>query len=284
MRTNWTGTKTLFGALLVISALAGAAIFGGEMVTFLVIGVMILIPLERLFKRHDYPMVRPGMLTDALHAVFTGLIASLIVAVLVSLMSPLAIGTIAEPFSKQSLWLQGILAFLLAELAIYWQHRLAHEIPFLWRFHSVHHSSRYMDWLAGERRHPVDGAWAALFTSIPLALIGLDGAQAGAIVLFAELWDLIIHANVRWRVRWMDRIWVSPEMHHWHHAEDEEAWDKNYAGAIAIYDVIFGTYYMPKDKRPTTYGIPGGISDRYLDQMIHPFKERPGEGEHPNQT
>ena len=95
----------------------------------------------------------------------------------------------------------------------------------------------------------------SLVATIPLALTGFNAMDLGLLGLFNEVWDLIIHANLGWRLRWLDRIWVTQEYHHWQHAKDREVHAMHYAGALPLWDTVFGTCYMPKDKRPGDYGI-----------------------------
>jgi len=70
-------------------------------------------------------------------------------------------------------------------------------------------------------------------------------------------------------------IWVTQEYHHWHNARDKEAHDRNYAGALPLWDLVFGTYYMPQGKRPEDYGIEDHIPKNYLGQLVHPFRRLP---------
>ena len=85
-------------------------------------------------------------------------------------------------------------------------------------------------------------------------------------------WDMTIHANLGWRLKFMDGIWTTTEYHHWHHSMDRSARDRNYAGALPIMDILFGTYYMPKDKLPGPYGIEAHRPATYLGQLIQPFR------------
>jgi sterol desaturase/sphingolipid hydroxylase (fatty acid hydroxylase superfamily) len=152
----------------------------------------------------------------------------------------------------------------------YWGHRLTHQVPFLWRFHAVHHSIRQMDWVASGRLHPLDSAFTQAFTIVPLVLLGYGGGVfAGVAVLFTLL-ALFQHANVRLRfpiIRW---VIGTPEWHHWHHATDDQAVDKNFG--LPVVDKLFGTAYMPKDERPTGFGVHDPVpQDGYLRHLAYPF-------------
>lgn len=99
------------------------------------------------------------------------------------------------------------------------------------------------------------------FSLVDLLIVGL----------VQNIWDMTIHANLGWRLRFLDGIWVTSEFHHWHHSVDKQARDKNYAGALPLYDWIFGTFYLPANARPGTYGVDTHMPDTYLGQLIQPF-------------
>ena len=86
-----------------------------------------------------------------------------------------------------------------------------------------------------------------------------------------NVWDMTIHANLGWRLKFLDGIWVTSEFHHWHHSIDKGARDKNYSGALPIFDWLFKTYYLPSDKKPGPYGIDTYMPKTYVGQLIQPF-------------
>ena len=61
---------------------------------------------------------------------------------------------------------------------------------------------------------------------------------------------LFLHANVRWRWRPLHRVVITPEFHHWHHADEAVADNSNYSVFLPVWDILFGTYLMPADRRP----------------------------------
>src|SRR4030095_569317 len=69
-------------------------------------------------------------------------------------------------------WLvQFFLAVLVADIAEYWIHRAFHVVPWMWRFHAIHHSSKALDWIAGSRSHLVDDIVVRAFILIPMMLV-----------------------------------------------------------------------------------------------------------------
>jgi sterol desaturase/sphingolipid hydroxylase (fatty acid hydroxylase superfamily) len=162
------------------------------------------------------------------------------------------------------------LAATLALVGQYWGHRLTHQVPFLWRFHAVHHSIEQMDWVASARLHPLDQAFTQAFTVLPLFLLGYDGGVFAGVTVFVTLLALFQHANVRLRFPVLRWVINTPEWHHWHHAIDAPARDKNFG--LPVIDKVFGTAYMPKHERPSGFGTPDPVpATGYVAHLRFPF-------------
>jgi sterol desaturase/sphingolipid hydroxylase (fatty acid hydroxylase superfamily) len=65
---------------------------------------------------------------------------------------------------------------------------------------------------------------------------------------------------------------VSPRFHRWHHTDEVEARDKNFAGLLPLWDILFGTYHMPRDARPTRFGTLTPAPRGLLGQLVFPFR------------
>ena len=88
--------------------------------------------------------------------------------------------------------------------------------------------------------------------SFPLFLLGYGAGVFGGVAVFITLLALFQHANVRLRFPGLRWVINTPEWHHWHHAIDDDARDKNFG--LPVVDKIFGTAYLPKDRRPVGFG------------------------------
>jgi sterol desaturase/sphingolipid hydroxylase (fatty acid hydroxylase superfamily) len=83
----------------------------------------------------------------------------------------------------------------------------------------------------------------------------------------------MLHANVGWSFGPLRGVIVSPTYHRWHHSAEPEALDKNFAGLFTLWDRVFGTFYMPEDRRPTTFGVVGHAPPAaFLPQLVYPFR------------
>ena len=258
----------MFVAALVLALLVrGNAAFGIALL------FLLFVPIEKLFAlRRDQKVFRKGLFTDLTHLLVNNLLIT------VGRRRPR--GRVGTPVhldpavrhrgscSRPSVSIP--LAVALVFVGNYWGHRLTHTVPQLWRFHSVHHSIEQMDWVASGRLHPIDSAFTQAFTIMPLFILGYGGGVFAGVAVFITLLALFQHANVRLRFPFLRWVINTPEWHHWHHALDDEARDKNFG--LPVVDKIFGTAYMPKGKHPAAFGTHSPVPQTgYLQHLAYPF-------------
>lgn len=172
--------------------------------------------------------------------------------------------------SRQPLWLQGIEIFVIGDFLGYWQHRWFHGRT-LWRFHAVHHSSEELDWLSSVRLHPVNDIGAKLIVAVPLIAFGFNLTTVALYAPITTFYAIMVHANVRWDLGPFRYVFVSPAFHRWHHTKADEGQDKNFAGGLPLWDLLFGTFYMPR-RQPTVFGIGDPMPAGFFGQMLQPFR------------
>jgi len=166
---------------------------------------------------------------------------------------------------------------VVSDIGSYWYHRISHKVPFLWRFHEVHHAPRHIYWLMNVRAHPVDMALTRLCGLAPLYALGLAQSQGPGgsaafmvyIILIGTVWSYFLHANVKWRLGPLEWLVSTPGFHHWHHTNDEHR-DHNFAALWPWVDALFGTLYLPKTW-PTSYGVDAPTPEAVVDQLLVPF-------------
>jgi sterol desaturase/sphingolipid hydroxylase (fatty acid hydroxylase superfamily) len=239
------------------------------------------VPLELAFARLPAQGVfRRGLLTDLLHFGVSHLAVQ--VTVLVTLL-PAAMffrwavhPGLQAAIAGQPLALQFVEILVIADLAEYGIHRLFHRIPFLWRFHAIHHSAEAMDWLAASRIHLVDAVLTRALAFVPLYVLGFAEPAVYAYLVFVSFHAIFVHANVRFTLGRLAWLIGTPRFHHWHHSAQPEAIDKNFAIHLPVIDRAFGTLYLPREGWPTAYGIAGSVvPERYPAQLVFPFTGRP---------
>ncbi|MDP3737973.1 MAG: sterol desaturase family protein [Hyphomonadaceae bacterium] len=236
-----------------------------------------LIVLERLLPLHPGQVtLRAGWMTDILHVFVSGAMirfGASVTTVGASLLAvSLAPESIREAVRSQPDVLEFIELLILSDLCFYAAHRLCHAVPFLWRFHAVHHSSETMDWLATYRVHPVDQILNSAMIALPAIVLGFSPGVVIAYALIYRLHAPLLHSNVRIELGPLRHVLATPQYHHWHHGDHPEAYDKNFAGQLAFIDRLFGTYHSAGDRTvPARYGVSGGIPKDYVGQLLQPF-------------
>lgn len=250
-----------------------------------VIALLILSPLEHLLPRKDIALFRDKRITDILYvfvAVFiiTSITTGIIMVGRIALdpIVPVALETWVFGLNP---FIQVIAIMIIADLGYYVMHRMHHEIPFLWKFHAVHHSIEELDWLAAYRTHPFDQSLTRGVSLIPVYALGFSTAAIG-VWAFIFVWhSLLKHSNINIRFGPLRWILLEPVFHHWHHANEPHAFDKNYAGQFAFLDVLFGTAYMENKLGPSKYGTDTYVPDDFVGQLIHPIKSALMDDDHP---
>lgn len=246
-------------------------------------------PLEMAFPaKAGQRFFRPAWFTDLCfflgqYLIWNGLVFGLLVAGR-DWLGDVTPASFRAAVAAQPWCLQAIEVIVLSDLCVYWGHRLQHATPFLWRFHSIHHSAEHLDWLAAHREHPVDTIYTLTLINLPAFLLGFPVATLAGLVAFRGIWAIYIHSNVRLPIGPLRMLIGAPELHHWHHDRARDA--GNYANISPLMDLLFGTYRCP-DHEPEAFGIAEPIAKSYLGQMVHPFrwarrKEPPhGDGQSP---
>ena len=261
----------VFAIALVVAARVGYKPAGGVL-----FGFALLTPLERIFRRHSQPVRRPGLRTDVVHLLITSALATAasVVPVIIGFVVTRPLPRLDVVVARWPLGVQAIWAVFWIELAVYWAHRLLHRVPLFWRFHKIHHSSQRLDWIAGARVHPFDRGIGVGLAIVPALLLGVRPIQFGAFAAIQGILAVLLHANVRWRLRPLASVVSTTEFHHWHHSLGDDARDANYAAFLPIFDVIFGTYHMPPDARPERYGVWDHVPPGWWAQLKDPFRNR----------
>jgi sterol desaturase/sphingolipid hydroxylase (fatty acid hydroxylase superfamily) len=237
---------------------------------------LLFIFIEKLFPhRKTQPIFRPEWQTDFKHFIVNHmLIGFMLLAV------NLAIHKVfgwAVRNAVQS-WIQALpfaielfLCILVADLVQYWTHRAYHETG-LWRLHAVHHSAKHMDWMAGSRQHVFEILITRILVLAPIYVLGFSKEVIDAYIVVVGFQAVFNHCNVNVRLGPLRYIIVTPNFHHWHHSQDKEALDTNYAAHFAFLDYLFGTAAKSDKIWPQEYGVLGDyVPNGFWAQVKFPF-------------
>jgi len=179
----------------------------------------------------------------------------LINTLLIRLFFPMAAVGIALIIKKQQIGLLNLieispvaavtLSVILLDCAIYWQHRLMHKIPLLWRMHRVHHADPEFDVTTGLRFHPFEIAVSMIYKTLIIALLGAPVLAVLIFELLLNAGSLFNHGNINLTAKIdtvLRRVIVTPDMHRIHHSTDAIESNRNFGFALSWWDYLFGSY------------------------------------------
>lgn len=254
-----------FATVLSVQAAAAAIIFLGE----------------RIFPYYDDWSRNHGDLrTDIGHSIVSAnLVPELLRPTLYA--AAAASGAVLAASAQGVLWphalhisAQLVLALVIGEFTQYWIHRLEHQTATLWRIHAVHHSAPRLYWLNAGRFHPLDFLLLYCGWYVPLVMLGCGERVLVLFAIFTAIHGMFQHANLELRLGALNWIFSMAELHRWHHSRVLEEANSNYGANLIIWDVAFGTRFLPADRRPAA---DIGIGDMpefprgYLAQLASPF-------------
>lgn len=242
---------------------------------------LLFIFIEKLFAlRPEQPVFRAEWQTDLHHFIVNHMVVGFVL-----LATNLLVHKLFGWAAKDGLrhWVQELpfpvalfAIVLVADLVQYWTHRAYHEIPLLWRLHAVHHSVKSMDWLAGSRQHLGELLITRTLVLAPIYVLGFSKEVIDAYIVIVGFQAVFNHANVSVKLGPLGYLIVTPNFHHWHHSQDQEALDRNYAAHFAFLDHLFGTAVKSDRPWPRDYGVLGDyVPDGFWQQLKFPFVWRP---------
>jgi len=249
---------------------------------WLVILVVIFVPLEHFFAIKSHKPLRKGIAGDIFYYFLNSLLPAAILSVPAAILAWAAQQAVPDQvfdfMDSLPFWGRALLALLAGEVGYYWGHRWSHQIPFLWKFHSVHHAAEEVDFMINTHAHPLDMVFGRTCGLIPIYVLGLGGptsATGGSMIpvlvtLVGTVWGFFIHANLKWNLGPLEWLIATPKFHHWHHTKTGLI-DHNYASTLPWLDRIFGTHNLPKEW-PESYGIEAKMPPGVLDQLLYPLK------------
>jgi len=247
---------------------------------WLVLLSVIFMPLERLWAMRPSKTLRPGFWRDIAYYYLNNYLPKILmiwpVAFLGWVLHFIVPSGLYDYMGELPIMARLLLALVLGEVGYYWAHRAMHEIPLLWRIHALHHSATDIDWLVSSRAHPLDVAFSHFAGLIPVYALGLSQPSAEHMdnvallfIIIGTAWGFFIHANLRWRFGPLEYLVSTPAFHHWHHTKTDHI-NRNYASMLPVMDLVFGSFYLPK-QFPAEYGIEGPFPEDMIGQVMEAF-------------
>jgi sterol desaturase/sphingolipid hydroxylase (fatty acid hydroxylase superfamily) len=152
-------------------------------------------------------------------------------------------------------WIQAALMVLVVDFLRYWLHRAAHENDTLWKLHAVHHSVEQLYWLNTARFHPIEKALQMSLDSLPFLLMGVDARVLSLYYISYAANGFFQHCNINLHYGILNYIVGSAETHRWHHSRLPREANANYGNTVIIWDLVFGTWFLPRDRTVSSLGL-----------------------------
>lgn len=176
------------------------------------------------------------------------------------------------PLATLPLWAQAITFLVVTDFLTYWIHRIYHGSA-MWKYHAVHHSSQELDWISAARFHPINLFLGSVAVDVALLLAGISPNVMLWVGPFTTATSALVHANLNWTFGPFRYVLASPVFHRWHHTTFDRGGNKNFAGTFPVWDILFGTWYMPANELPDAYGVDEAeFPQGFGAQMLYPFQ------------
>jgi sterol desaturase/sphingolipid hydroxylase (fatty acid hydroxylase superfamily) len=166
-----------------------------------------------------------------------------------------------------------VYVFIVSDLSVYWWHRLNHRIPFLWRFHQVHHSDQFLDFSTALRFHFGELTLSYLVRSSFYLLLGFEMKEVLLYNLVLTGANLFHHSNIALPEKlesFLAKILVTPKFHRTHHSLYLSHTDSNYSALWVGWDVLFGSYSGLKETEQV--GVPYAQGLSLQSDLLLPFQ------------
>lgn len=185
-------------------------------------------------------------------------------------------------FLRQFPFVNAVFVLITFEFIQYWFHRLSHNAGgsvgnFLWRLHSAHHLPDKVYLLMHPVNHPLYSMVTFILIQSLLIAVGVDAKSIYLINILMGLQGLISHFNVDIRTGFLNYIFIGTELHRFHHSANINE-GKNYGAILAIWDLVFGTFYYRPGTSPEKLGVaePSEYpeSTKIFQVILFPFKSK----------
>ncbi len=234
--------------------------------------------LERYFPYNKgQTLFRDGFWTDLIgYGIIQSYLLGLLIATIIYFIDNHTGISRLQIVSGWPIWLQVVLFIIWHDLNTYIIHRTQHRSKRLWRTHEAHHACLDVDFLSGIRSHSLEILMYQTVEYLPVILLGAAPEVPLYKGMANAVYGMYIHSNLNWRMGKLLFVFNGPELHRWHHANDDtRAYDKNFGTKFTIWDRLFGTYFTPQTTA-TQYGLgdpkfPKG----YLAQHWYAFRSFP---------
>ena len=178
-------------------------------------------------------------------------------------------------------WIQVFCVIGLVEFLRYWVHRWQHSVPFLWKWHAVHHTVPLTYGINGLYSHPIDFLLRNVLTLLIPTMLGFDASAILIGTAILVVTGYFAHCNMPLKYGPLEWVFVSPRLHRWHHSESVVESNSNFGIGLIVFDRLFGTVLDPEHREsPEKMGVEGvpAAQGSVKDMFLTAFKSVPPAG------
>ena len=171
-------------------------------------------------------------------------------------------------------WAGLAIDFLILDCWIYGWHRLNHVVPFLWRFHEVHHLDEHLDATSALRFHFGEVVLSSLVRAGVILLVGIPLMNVVVFETLVTVAAIFHHSNLKLPDKvdaLLSRIIVTPSLHWVHHHALRGDTDSNYSTILSVWDRIFASRNIAKFNIAMKMGVEGLSDVHILRLILRPF-------------
>ena len=276
------GAMALLWALLAL----GASLAWAPYLAVAIVGPLVVLAERALPYRPGWQASRADLVDDGLYLVVVQIALPLALVWTVVWLLNEKLGHAVVLFDiwprHWPIWAQLLTKIVIGDFFRYWLHRAAHTWPALWRLHAVHHQPEKLYTTNVFRFHPAEKVLQFLFDTLPFMLVGIGTDVLACYFVFYSMSGLFQHSNCDVRLGWLNHLVSGPEVHRWHHSQRIAESNSNYTHSFVVWDLVFGTYFRPRDAEVARLGLfARDYPRRFMGQLFAPFRSFPGGGDDP---
>ena len=240
-------------------------VFDNSIITIIVLPAMSMIALNTFLtvveylESWDFSKIRVTFFKGAILWFTFFVISYPATSLLLFLVPKIGIDPILDLSSVNLFGLEVLIYFVFVDFFYYWFHRSQHHFNFLWCFHIFHHSIRNLN--AANSYHHWTEQFLRLFVfSIPVTILFRPSAESFIVfTAFAASWNQYIHCDCKNAAlpNLLRQFIADNVYHHAHHGLEEKYHNKNYSAYFPVWDLVFGSQFMPETNELPATGLPG---------------------------
>jgi sterol desaturase/sphingolipid hydroxylase (fatty acid hydroxylase superfamily) len=162
-----------------------------------------------------------------------------------------------------------LIPILVFDFFYYWLHRAQHSWPWFWQVHKLHHTDEAVNVTTSYRHHWTEEFFRSVAIVAPMALLfNITPAEGGFLTVVLAQWGHFVHANIRMPMGKAGLVVAGPQYHRIHHSVERKHWDKNFAAYFPLWDIVFGTAYVPQHNEWPATGVKGEDPTPGIGQVL----------------